>query len=455
MFKNNIRLLIAGCGLIVGVFGVLQYFLIMETYQLEKEKYVSELRQAIALNLREQVENIHATAVASVINVIKHTPGQRIDLYSVISTQIERDNKRLRTLLLEAIGRVPKLNGVNYNLSYPRILLRHGNQADTLVSVSTSPLLVIAGSHITEPNRLMISNGVQSTTFKSKGADGNLTEFTVEISIAQNVDIDAWRSQALKRLAAVYLSCAGLIVLIVLVLYGIVAALLKQKKVAELKTDFANNITHELKTPLSTAGIIIKTLSLLDAAKDKQLFQDQLFSLEKQHQKITRTVDFVLESAMANTPPVMAEEFNVKGWLLDLIKNRAAHFHQLLIECDPDERINSDQVLLTGIIGNLLDNAIKYSNSGKTITIRYYTNKNNDIFEVEDNGLTILGKYRPYLFDKFYRIPEDNNKHSVKGLGLGLYLCQRNASALGGHLSYLMPHNGGNCFQLNLPKHAV
>ncbi|AMR31305.1 hypothetical protein A0256_07640 [Mucilaginibacter sp. PAMC 26640] len=455
MFKNNIRLLIAGCGLIVGVFGVLQYFLIMKTYQLEKEKYVSELRQAIAQNLREEVEKIHATAVASVIDVTKHNPAVSKDLSKTISTQIARDNKMLRTLLLEAIGRVPELNGVNYNLSYPRILLRNGNKADTLVSASTHPLLVIAGSQIKEPNRLSISNGVQSTTFKSKNAKGKLTEFTVEISIAQNVNIDAWRSQALKRLAAVYLSCAGLIILIVLVLYGIVVALLKQKKVAELKTDFANNITHELKTPLSTAGIIIKTLSILDAAKDKQLFQEQLLSLEKQHQKITRTVDFVLESAMVNTPPVMAEEFNVKGWLLDLINNRAAPLHQLLIECDPDERINNNQVLLTGILGNLLDNAIKYSDLGGTITIRYYTNNDDYIFEVEDNGLTIPQKYRPYLFDKFYRIPEDNNKHSVKGLGLGLYLCRRNASALGGHLSYLIPHKVGNCFQLNLPKHEA
>lgn len=455
MLKNNIKLLIAGCGLIVGVFCLLQYLLIKKTYQLEKEKYVGELRQSIIQNLREPVENLHGKAVASVIDVVKHNDVLRKDLFTAISTQISRDNKGLRTALWQAIRKVPELSQVDYNLSYPQILLWQGNKADTLVSERANPLLEVVGNHIPKQSRLMISSGVQSTTFNATGANGKVTEYILEISIRQYVNIAAWQSQALKRLAVYYFSCAVLVILIVLVLYGIVAALIRQKKIADLKTDFANNITHELKTPLSTAGIIIKTLGIIDASKDKKLFQEQLLSLEKQHSKITRTVDWVLDSAMANPSAAIAEEINVRGWLNDLIRNQAAPGHQLQIECNTDERIKSDQTLLTGIIGNLLDNAIKHNKPGTTITIRFYINKTSYIFEVDDNGPTILQKHRPFLFDKFYRIPEGNNKHSVKGLGLGLYLCRRNAVALGGNLTYQAQNNGGNRFQLTIPKYEI
>jgi signal transduction histidine kinase len=454
MFKNNIRLLIFGCAFIVCIFCLIQYLLISKTYRLEKEKYITDIRQSIAEHLRGQVENLHIKAVSSVFNIITQQTAFKKDILAAIRTQIENDNKRLQSPLRQAIDKVPGLNDAHYSLTYPQIILWQGNKADTLVSERKDLPVEVAGNHIPEQNRLVISTGLQSSSINRVGVDGKSRSYTLEISIAQSVDISNWQTQAFKRLSLYYLSAVGLIILIVLVLYGIIASLLKQKKIADVKTDFANNITHELKTPLSTAGIIIKTLSIIDPIKDTEMFQQQLLSLEKQHGKITRIVDWVLDSAMTSTLPVIVEDIHILSLLHDIKCNQVVHAGQLSINCKDDERILSDKRLLTSIIGNLLDNAIKYSEEGKAILIKYYQVNETCIFEVEDQGTTIPTSFRSYLFDKFYRIPE-MDKHSKAGLGLGLYLSKKNAAALGGRISYHPPAHGGNCFQLAIPKYEA
>jgi two-component system phosphate regulon sensor histidine kinase PhoR len=454
MFRNNIKLLVVGCVLIVCIFCLLQYLLILKTYRLEKEKYIAEVRQSVAEHLRGQVENLHIKAVSSVINIVTKQTSFKENISAAIRAQIEKDNKWLQSPLRQAINKAPGLNDAHYSLTYPQIILWQGNKADTLVSERRDQQVEVAGDHIPEQSRLVISTGLQSSNINKIDVDGKSRSYTLEISIAQSVDISGWQSQAFKRLALYYLSAAGLIILIVLVLYGIIASLLKQKKIADIKTDFANNITHELKTPLSTAGIIIKTLGIIDPVKDTEMFQQQLFSLEKQHSKITRTVDWVLESAMTSTLPVFIEDIHILSLLHDIKCNQVAHAPQVSINCNADERILSDKKLLTSIIGNLLDNAIKYSKAGTAIRINYYQIDKAYIFEVEDQGTTIPPSYRSYLFDKFYRVPE-MDKHSKAGLGLGLYLSKKNAAALGGRMSFHPPTHGGNCFQLAIPKYEA
>jgi two-component system phosphate regulon sensor histidine kinase PhoR len=453
MFKNKIKLLVAGCVIIVGLFCMLQILLITKTYRLEKEKYVSELRQVIVEHIRAAVEDLHSNAVASIIHVVRRHPDLLKSDLAAIRLQIARDNIAQRLALSSAIGKIPKLNSVHYNLSYLRILLFRGNTVDTLL-LENQPQVVVAGEHIAKNRQLLISNGVQSTTFNYAKAGSKDSTCTLEIRIGQYADIADWQSQVLERLSATFLLGAGLIILIVFLLYSIVAALLRQKKIADMKTDFANNITHELKTPLSTAGIIIKTLGLPDVAENKELFYKQLSSLERQHEKITKTVDWVLESAMTGSLHISAVKINVWSWLNDLMVNLPTYTHELQVECDSNQRMMCDETSLASILRNLLDNAIKYSKQGTPIVIRFYTLNSAFVFEVEDKGDPISRQYRPYLFDKFYRIPEKKDKHSVKGLGLGLYLSRKNAVALGGELKH-QPTPGGNCFQLILPNDEV
>jgi two-component system phosphate regulon sensor histidine kinase PhoR len=453
MFKNKIRLLVAGCVIIVGLFCMLQFLLIMKTYRLEKEKYVSELRQVIIEQLGASVEDLHSNAVASLIYIVRNHPGLSKNDLAAIRLQIASDNIGQRLALSSAIRKVPQLNSTHYNLSYLRILLFRSNGIDTLLS-ENQPHLVVAGEYIAQKSQLLISNGVQSTTFDYGKADSKDSTCRLEIRIGQYVDIADWQSQVLKRMSTTFFLGAGLIILIVFLLYGIVATLIRQKKIADMKTDFANNITHELKTPLTTAGIIIKTLGILEVAENKELFHKQLSSLERQHDKITKTVDWVLESAMTDPLPISVVKINVWSWLNDLVVNLNAYPHELQIEGDKDKQITSDEMTLASILRNLLDNAIKYSKRRTTIVIRFYTYEGAFVLEVENKGDTISRQYRPYLFDKFYRIPEKKDTHFVKGLGLGLYLSRKNAVALGGELKY-HPIPEGNCFQLIIPNDEV
>ena len=230
-----------------------------------------------------------------------------------------------------------------------------------------------------------------------------------------------------------------IIILFVIVFFAFsLGIIIRQKKLSEVKTDFINNMTHELKTPISTISLSSEMLMRMDLSEENQ-------------------VERVLNVAKLDKDQVVLDKelFNVNELLTEVKDN--FEFNQteigglLTIDCDAQNfEIQADSVHLTNVIYNLLDNAIKYCEGKATIHIQTRNDKNGLIIEISDNGIGIKKENLKMIFDKFYRVPT-GNVHDVKGFGLGLFYVKLIIEAHQGKIDVKSTPGKGTTFTLWLP----
>lgn len=201
--------------------------------------------------------------------------------------------------------------------------------------------------------------------------------------------------------------------------------LLEQRRLAELKNEFISNITHELKTPIATAGVAIEALKNFNAIQDPRKTMEYLDISSNELQRLGLLVDKVLKLSMFENKEIELkyESVDLKNVVdevvasmkLQLEKNHA----QVSITADSDLVLNGDKLHLQSVIFNLLDNAIKYGKENPEIKIDLKKQEDNIILSVADNGIGISPEYKDKVFDKFFRIPHGDT-HDAKGYGLGL-----------------------------------
>jgi two-component system phosphate regulon sensor histidine kinase PhoR len=250
------------------------------------------------------------------------------------------------------------------------------------------------------------------------------------------------------------------IILFVLVFFAFaVSVILKQKKLSEIKNDFINNMTHELKTPIATIRISSETLLNLDQAKDEsEKLQRYAGIIYKENKRLEQQVERVLNIAKLDKDEIKLklETFCVHEIIEEAKDN--FQFNQLEelggdITLDlqaQDHLVKADLVHVTNVINNLLDNAVKYCDKVPQIKVATRNLKNRILISVKDNGLGISRDNIKYIFDKFYRVPT-GNLHDVKGFGLGLYYVKTIVEELGGTVSVKSSLGRGTEFIISLP----
>jgi signal transduction histidine kinase len=198
-----------------------------------------------------------------------------------------------------------------------------------------------------------------------------------------------------------------------------------------MKSDFTNNITHELKTPIAVAYAATDALLNFHQVNDAVKRERYLRICQEQLQRLSGLVEQILSMSMERrkTFRLNVEELPLKELLLPLVeqhKLKADKSVHISLDIEPDGlTVRADRTHLTNIISNLLDNAIKYSDGQAEITVccRRYTGQDGDThteIRVSDHGIGIAHDRLPHIFDKFYRVPT-GNLHEVKGYGLGLF----------------------------------
>lgn len=456
--KNNvkIKLLIGSCVAIIGTLSFIQYYLVQNTYKLTKEKYYAEVRRDISkiISLLPNAR-IEEKAQENLKYIARLYADNRIDRKDFITSLASRNDSLLRSpasKLREMIAANPSTRNIRYQLQYDEIVLTYEGHTDTLVSTAGRPFQLLGGSFKT-PNTLLISNGnnIFVDSPDSGATANNNRQIKVEIRRSEYLDVSSWEQEVFKRMAGIYLLAVLLILAVIILFYLVFSAMIRQKKLAEIKTDFANNITHELKTPLTSVGLILKSLDRAEVQNDKQKTAELLATLKRQHEKIQQTVDFVLESAMEAHPEIHKQETDIVAYLHGYVNDLRIANHILRYDILPATKaVLTNVQLLDKILNNLVENAVKYSPDGSVITLKGYLDGPHYLIEVADQGPGIASAYQVNLFNKFYRIPEEN-KHTVKGLGLGLYLSRQAAISIGGNLSLKSTSGAGCVFTLELP----
>jgi two-component system phosphate regulon sensor histidine kinase PhoR len=239
----------------------------------------------------------------------------------------------------------------------------------------------------------------------------------------------------------------------------IIFLILKQRKLSELKNDFINNMTHELKTPVSTISLASQMLSDSSIHIDKEkmlsvtkIIGDESKRLEFQIEKVLQislfekgNIHFNIQDVDIHTIiklAVLNTDIKVKSKGGNIVTNLKAKNHT----------VNGDKLHLTNIFFNLLDNAVKYSNPKvpPKIKINTISEVENIKIEISDNGIGVSKESQKKIFNKFYRVPT-GNIHDVKGFGLGLSYVKRIMDEHRGHISIKSELGKGTTFILLFP----
>jgi signal transduction histidine kinase len=270
------------------------------------------------------------------------------------------------------------------------------------------------------------------------------------------IDFSDKQKLILKESAA---TLAGSIFSIIIVLTIFMIAyrnLMEEKRLSNLKTDFINNMTHELKTPLSTITVAGKSLEMPQILSNEEKIVETAKLIGRQSIHLNQLINMILEISMWERTQFELEKKNIDiGELLNEIVesfkagggNKATMTQKYNLN---GLKAELDVVYFTTMINNLLSNAVKYSAKEPVINIEGLKGDNNIIIKVSDNGIGISKTEQKHIFDKFYRSPS-GNIHKFKGLGLGLYYVRRIAEAHGGEVRVNSRPGKGSIFTINIP----
>lgn len=270
------------------------------------------------------------------------------------------------------------------------------------------------------------------------------------------IDFSDKKRMILKEISA-SLGMSVLSTIIVLVIFLITYRnLMEEKRLSNLKTDFINNMTHELKTPLATITVAGKTLELEKIRRDEAKVLETAKMVGKQSVHLNQLINMILEISMWERTQFQLDKktVDIEEIMNDIVgsfKSGGGNGAQIIQKYDlTGVKADVDVVYFTTMINNLLSNAVKYSDKEPVIKIEGQKDERNISISVVDNGIGISKTDQKHVFDKFYRA-STGNIHKFKGLGLGLYYVKKIAEAHGGDVTVSSKPGKGSIFTVTLP----
>lgn len=249
------------------------------------------------------------------------------------------------------------------------------------------------------------------------------------------------------------------VILIVIFLYTVILAF-RQKNLAEMKSDFINNMTHELKTPISTISLAGQMLSESSIRKNENTLQHLSEVIVDESKRLRFQVDKVLQLAVLDRTgsTLKFKECNANAIInsvVNTIKLKVEkHGGEINASLDAeDAEVYVDEMQFTNVIFNLLDNALKYMKEDEAPQLTVTTgNIGASKLEIKvcDNGIGIRKEDARHIFEKFYRV-NTGNRHDVKGFGLGLAYVKKMVEAFGGQIRVESEIGVGSQFIIVLP----
>tara|TARA_B100000900_G_scaffold309371_1_gene268081 strand:+ start:971 stop:2356 length:1386 start_codon:yes stop_codon:yes gene_type:complete len=230
-----------------------------------------------------------------------------------------------------------------------------------------------------------------------------------------------------------------------------------QKKISEIKNDFVNNMTHELKTPISTVSLALEAIVNFDVRSDEDRTLKYLNISRKEIKRLSTMVEKVLNIARYERGEIDLKKdyHSLNNLIQDVVESMTMQIQKKsgTLNCElnaQNDIILSDKVHINNLLYNLIDNSNKYFINIPEIIIRTENYEKGVILFVTDKGIGISKDQLRRVFDKFYRVPT-GNIHNVKGYGLGLSYVKDIVEMHGGKLEVQSKVNIGTTFIIYLP----
>lgn len=235
----------------------------------------------------------------------------------------------------------------------------------------------------------------------------------------------------------------------------------RQKKVAEIKNDFMNNITHELKTPISSVSVALELLRD-DSVPVSRETRDEYFSIaDNELKRLSLLVDKVLRMAAFEKMQVKiaCDWFAVQPWIALVLQSvkplSEAGKANIVVTVQPENmQFYADKNQMSSVLQNLLENALKYADPDKPevqIQVAAYADAGFFHIKVADNGIGIPQQYQQRIFEKFFRVPT-GDEHETKGYGLGLSYVNEIVQLHKGTIQVISEWRKSTIFTVSIPK---
>jgi two-component system phosphate regulon sensor histidine kinase PhoR len=247
--------------------------------------------------------------------------------------------------------------------------------------------------------------------------------------------------------------------LIILIISSVaIYVIFRQKRLSEIKNDFVNNMTHELKTPISTISLASQMLADKSLSNDSKNLEHISGLIQQESKRLGNQVERVLQMSILEEGKM---SLRIQPVYFDKLVRLAVEKISIQIEKrngtietdlnSGEEPVEGDETHLTNVVFNLIDNAMKYSHNDPEIKIVTRSVSRAIQIRISDNGIGIGKEYLHKIFDKFFRVPT-GNVHDVKGFGLGLSYVKKVIEQHHGTISVTSEPGTGTSFTLIIPK---
>jgi two-component system phosphate regulon sensor histidine kinase PhoR len=234
----------------------------------------------------------------------------------------------------------------------------------------------------------------------------------------------------------------------------------RQKRLGDMKTDFINNMTHELKTPVATIGLASNMIRNEKILTNKEKVFHYATVIKQENERLLNNIEKVLQAARLKKSSIKLKisEIELNEIIAEIVSRNQINIDEVngKITYSPNainSIIEADKIHVSNMVNNLIENSIKYRKEDVPLELHVATyNKSKGIeIVVEDNGIGIPTEVLERVFEKFYRVPT-GNVHNVKGFGLGLNYVKEMAEAHYGSVTVHSELGKGSIFTIYLPS---
>ena len=333
-----------------------------------------------------------------------------------------------RKTIIDIVNRHLSLN-INFDLDQlldeeelieiiDQVMDQHNLNLEYFYSITNSSGLILFSNFEKKENELLINSTIFSDEFLIDDIYNERKIFSLYI---MNLE-----KSIIRSFSSIFFISISLITIVIGTFFYSIKIINNQKKITQIKSDFINNMTHELKTPIATIGLACEALKDKDIELNEPMKDKFLSTITNENERLGKLVETVLQNTISDkgTPELKLEIFNIEEIIEKAMKSIQLSFDKKEGSIETDfmalnKIVEADKLHITNVIYNLLDNSLKYSENKPLVKISTRDVIGGLVIRIKDNGIGIAKDNQEKIFEKLFRVPT-GNIHNVKGFGLGL-----------------------------------
>lgn len=453
---NKSKALVIGSVFTLIALTVIQGYLIYNTYQLKKKSSLFDARSTIAkIYNTKEVDSIMWLYRNDFISQLKQFKSGEITKTEVLKN-LKLKTESINPLFLDLFNSGLEKNDLSYNvkmrITVASIILKDSlKTSSVLLDESESPIFLL-GENFDNDEAILINNSTWNQDFAINETD-KIRFDSLMFRAHIYMHVGELEQYIVRQMTGLLLLSCLLFLFVTGILFYSINNLLKLKRISEIKTDFINNITHELKTPLSTLSIATKTLVSSHAQDNPSIAKDAIATINRQNVRLQKLIDQVVNNSVGYNEIVLNKKEIIVSVFLDQI------IEDFKLTLPKDIKINKsitgteylkvDKFYISTAVLNILSNAVKYNGTIINVNYNYNPKTNIHIIRIKDNGIGISKNNSRLIFNKFFRVSEKDT-HNFKGLGLGLFYTMQIIKAHNGTIEVKSELDKGTEFTIKI-----